>query len=80
MTFELIKSILLWCLIINFGILALWFLMFRFAHDWMFAVHGRWFQMTQGQFDAAHYAAMAFYKTGIILLNLVPYLALLIVT
>jgi hypothetical protein len=31
------------------------------------------------QFDAIHYAAMAIYKIGIILFNLVPYAALIIV-
>jgi hypothetical protein len=31
------------------------------------------------QFDSIHYAGMAIYKIGIILLNLVPYVALLIV-
>ena len=80
MTIELTKSVLLWCLLMNFGLLALWFLMFRFAHNWMFALHRRWFQFSPEQFDAAHYTAMANYKVGIILLNLVPWLALLIVT
>jgi hypothetical protein len=31
------------------------------------------------QFDALHYAGMALYKVGILLLNLVPYIALRLV-
>ena len=33
----------------------------------------------QEQFDALHYAGMALYKVGILLLNLVPYIALRLV-
>jgi hypothetical protein len=45
----------------------------------MYRLHGRWFRLSPEQFDAIHYGAMAVYKIGILLLNLVPYLALRIV-
>ena len=35
--------------------------------------------MSVEQFDALHYVGMALYKLGILLLNLVPYIALRIV-
>jgi hypothetical protein len=38
--------------------------------------HGRWFGLTAAQFDAIHYGGMSAYKIGILLLNLVPYIAL----
>jgi hypothetical protein len=79
MTVHETREFLLWCAVINYGVLLWWFLVFRFAHGWMFRLHGRWFRISVEQFDAAHYAAMAVYKLGIILLNLVPYVALLIV-
>ncbi len=67
---------LLWCLLLNYGILLLWFLVFWFGHDWLLRLHGRWFHLSTERFDAIHYAAMAAYKVGILLLNLVPYVAL----
>jgi len=70
---------LLWCTILNYLVLLLWFLAFFLAHDWMFRLHGRWFRLTATQFDALHYGGMAVYKVGILLLNLVPYIALNIV-
>jgi hypothetical protein len=76
MTAEAALDFLLWCLVINYGILLLWFLVFRFSHDWMFRLHSRWFHMSKERFDSIHYAAMAAYKVGILLLNLVPYVAL----
>lgn len=76
MTLESALDFLLWCLVINYGILLLWFLAFWFGHDWMFRVHSRWFHMSRERFDSIHYAAMAAYKVGILLLNLGPYVAL----
>jgi hypothetical protein len=53
-------------------------LVFRLAHDWIYGLHGQWFPMPVEQFNAIHYGAMAIYKIGVLLFNLVPYLALLI--
>jgi len=73
------SEFLLWCTIINYLILLLWFAAFSLAHDWMVNLHGRWFRLTAAQFDALHYGGMAIYKIGILLLNLVPYIAVNIV-
>jgi len=45
----------------------------------MHGVHSRWFHLSVEQFDALHYAGMALYKLGILLFNLVPYIALRLV-
>jgi hypothetical protein len=76
MTNEAVRNTLLWCAFINYGILLVWFLLFILAHDWMYLLHGRWFRFSVEQFDMLHYAGMSIYKLGIILLNLVPYIAL----
>ena len=80
MTLETVLSFLLSSVLINYAILLAWFVIFRFAHDWMFQLHGKWFRLTAESFDTIHYGAMAFFKVGILLLNLVPYVALSIVT
>lgn len=79
MSIEIARDVLLWCAAINYGTLLWWFLFFKFAHDWMHRFHGRWFRLSAEQFDAIHYAGMAIYKIGILLFNLVPYVALHIV-
>ena len=76
MTIEAVRRVLLWCTVINYGILVVWFLVFLLAHDWMYQFHGRWFHLSVDQFDMLHYAGMSVYKLGIILLDLVPYIAL----
>ena len=80
MTVEVIRSTLAWCAVINVGLLLWWFLFFARARDWMYRLHGRWFKLTAEQFDAFHYGGMAVFKLGILLFNLVPYLALRITT
>ena len=76
MSIAMVHRALLWCAVINYGILLVWFLFFTLAHDWMYQFHGRWFHLSVEQFDMLHYAGMSIFKIGIILLNLVPYIAL----
>ena len=80
MSIEVARNFLLWCTVINCGILLVWFLFFALAHDWIQGIHGRWFHLSNDQFDAIHYAGMAIFKIGIILLNLVPFVVLCIVS
>jgi hypothetical protein len=67
---------LLSCLIINYAILLWWFAAFVFARGWMFKLHSRWFHLSEELFDGIHYTTMGIYKIGILLFNLVPYIAL----
>ncbi len=79
MTPHLLSEFLLCCTILNYVVLLLWFAAFSLGHEWMFRLHERWFRLTAAQFDALHYGAMAVYKVGILLLNLVPLVALNII-
>jgi Family of unknown function (DUF6868) len=79
MNIDILRDALLWCTVIDYGVLVVWFLFFILAHDSMHRLHGRWFRLSVEQFDALHYADMAVYKIGIILFNVVPYVALRIV-
>ena len=76
MTTEVTRHFLLWCTILDYGVLLVWFLVFVFAHDWMHRIHGRWFHLSRDQFDAIHYTGMSIFKIGIILFNLVPCIVL----
>ncbi len=79
MTIDLVRDALLWCFIINIGILLWWFLFFSLAHDWVYQFHGKWFKLSVERFDTIHYASMAFFKICIFVFNIVPYFALCIV-
>jgi len=52
MTIEGTRNFLLWCTVINYVALLVWFLVFVFARDWIQGIHGRWFRLSREQFDA----------------------------
>ena len=79
MTIEFARTFFLWCTVVNWVLLMVWFLAFALAHDWLHRMHGRWYRLSREQFDAANYHAMALYKVGIVMLNLVPCVVLYIV-
>ncbi|MBB4867925.1 hypothetical protein HNP46_006844 [Pseudomonas nitritireducens] len=71
-----LKPFLLYCTLINYFILLIWFAAFTLAHDFIYRLHRRWFDLPVATFDAIHYGGMAVYKIGVLLLNLAPLLAL----
>lgn len=78
MTVKVLGDFLLCCALINYAVLIVWFAAFVLAHEPLLRLHSRWFGIQAAQFDALHYAGMAVYKVGILLFNLVPYGALLL--
>ena len=64
MTIEIIRDALAWCTVINWVLLLWWLLFFIMAHDWMYRIHSKWFNLSVDKFDAIHYAGMALFKTG----------------
>ena len=81
MTVELLREVLGWCTVINFALQLVWWLLFSFAHDWVYRCHCKWVKVDipVETFDALNYGGMGLYKLAIFMFNLVPYLALRIV-
>ena len=77
---ETLLPVLGWCAVINYGVLMVWWLIFVFAHGWMYQLNGEFFKISEQDFDNTHYLCMGLYKLGIFLFFLVPYLAIRIVT
>ena len=79
MSIEILTGFLAWCIVINYGILILWFLVFVFARDWIYYMHSKWYPISSAQFNAINYAGIAFYKILVLVFILVPYIALRII-
>ncbi len=75
-----LKEILLYSLIANYSIITVWFLAFYFAHERMYALHSRWFNIKMETFDAIHYCGMAIYKILVLVLNVAPLIAICLAT
>jgi len=79
MDIKAARRALLWCSIINYGLLLAWFLLFVLMHEWLQRSWGRWFRLSGEQFDFLNFAGMMLLKICILVFNLVPFIALLIV-
>jgi hypothetical protein len=58
----------------------LWFAVFMASRTWITGMHGRLFDIPPEKIRSANYFLMGAYKLGILLFNLVPYLALRIIS
>lgn len=79
MSIDVVRSFFLWCAVINYFVLMVWFLLLVFPHQWLYRLWGKWFPLTAAQFDLINFSGIALYKLGILLFNLAPYVALRIV-
>jgi hypothetical protein len=79
MSIEVARGALLWCALINYGLLLVWFLLLALPHQWLYRLWGRWFRLSTEQFDTVNFAGIVLYKVGVLLFNLVPYIALRLV-
>jgi hypothetical protein len=79
MNLDTLREVLLWSMVVNYGVLLIWFAAFTLAHDRIYALHHRWFSISRETFDALHYGGMAAYKIGVLLLNVAPLAALWLV-
>ena len=76
MEWELIRSLLGWCAVINYSILILWFLMFCLGRKSIYNMHRRWFNLTEAQFEVINYGGIGLFKLLIFVFNVTPYLVL----
>lgn len=81
MTVLELRDALFWCWLINIGLMVWWWVWLAAAHDWVYQMHTTWFNvsLTKEQFDAIHYAGIAFYKVLNLVFFIVPWAALHIV-
>lgn len=79
MDISTLRSFFMWCTILNAALLIVPSCICVFATDWIHRFHGRWFPMPKETFIVVFYGFLGFYKILILVFNLVPYLALLII-
>ena len=75
MTVDVVRGVLLWSGIINYGILIFWILLYLFARGLLHRL-ARWYRLSPEQFDLIQFSGIVLYKLAIFFFNLVPYVAL----
>lgn len=78
MDIQTLTTLLMWCTVLNGGILVVWTLPSMFAPDLMYRMQSKWFPIPRETFNVVIYAFLGGFKLVFLFFNLVPYLALLI--
>jgi len=73
---DYLLDFLLWSAIINLGLLMMSFLAFTLGRNFIYRVHGKWYDIKKEEFNTIIYSGMMFYKICILFFNIVPYIVL----
>jgi hypothetical protein len=78
MSISEFREVLLWCFVINYALLILWFLISIF---WSFPYDlcAKWCKVSRERINELNFLALILYKAAVILFVLVPLIAMWIV-
>jgi hypothetical protein len=76
---DAVAGIFLWCFILAFCLMWVWFIFFVVGKDWVYSIHSRWFEISRIDFDLILYRSMALFKMATFLFFLLPFVAIKIV-
>ncbi len=79
-TIELVRKLLAWSTAINLGMLVVASVMLVGARKSLSGIHARMFGLTEEEVCRQYFQYLARYKMTILVFNLVPYIAILIIT
>ncbi|MHC4456268.1 MAG: DUF6868 family protein [Planctomycetota bacterium] len=79
MGIDSLRAFFMWCTILNVALLLFSSLMCICAGDWAYQIHSKWFSISRETFNVVIYSFLALYKILIIVFNVIPYIALLII-
>jgi hypothetical protein len=79
MTIQMLTSFFMWCTIINGSLLIFSAIMIIPSEDLVYRMHSKWFSFPRETFNVVIYSFLGLYKIAIIVFNLVPWIALLII-
>jgi hypothetical protein len=80
MTIDLLTEFFKWCTVMNGALLIFWSAIVLFAPSFVYNLHAKWFTMSQDAFDKAMYYFLGGFKLLFVIFNLVPFLALSIIS
>ena len=78
MDIQTLTTFFMWCTILNIGLLLFASLILVFAGDFVYRIHSKWFPMSREMFNVVTYSFLGLFKSVVLIFNVVPYVALLI--
>lgn len=79
MDMNMLQEFFMWCSLINGILLIITTLMTAFGGNIIFKMHGMLYPLSREAFNIAMYSMVGIFKIFWLVLNLVPYIALLII-
>ena len=79
MDIQTLTTFFMWCTIINGAMLVLSAIICLLAPDWVYRMHSKWFSISREAFNVVIYSFLGLFKITFLFLNVVPYVALLII-
>ncbi|MGA9572383.1 MAG: DUF6868 family protein [Lysobacterales bacterium] len=79
MDVQTLTSFFMWCTIINAGLLLFMTLIFMSIPDLAYRLQSRFIPVSRETFHVVFYSFIGFFKAIVLVFNLVPWLALLII-
>jgi len=79
MDIQTLTTFFMWCTILNGGLLIFSFLICALAGDWVYRMHSKWYPIPRDAFNIVIYSFIGVFKIFILMFNLIPYVALVIV-
>ena len=79
MDIQALTDFFMWCTVINGGLLLLWTVFMMAAPELVYRTQSKFFPIPRETFNVVMYGFLGLFKVGFIFLNLVPFIALLII-
>ena len=79
MDIDTVRAFFMWCTILNGALLVLSSVICACAGDWVYRMHSKWFTISREAFNVAIYCFIGLFKVLVLVFNLVPYVALIII-
>ncbi len=79
MDIQTLTAFFMWCTIINGALLLLWTTFMMAAPELVYRTQSKFFPIPRETFNVVMYGFLGLFKVGFIFLNLVPFIALLII-
>lgn len=79
MDIQVLTDFFMWMTIIGFILLLISTLVVWKLSDFLYGLHGNWFNISREDFNRIAYAYLGMFKVAFLFLTLIPFVALLIV-
>ena len=77
--FVTLSKVLFGCWIFGFVFVSFWFVLYILAGDFIYRLHGKWFELSRHEMDVIFYCGMGLVKLLVIVFFFIPWLAIRLV-